>query len=89
MAQNLQKIKDLLLGYDDEEYIVLLRKFGQNLPENCSIVTEVGQNQVWLAQQLCIKEGQTIYMSVELGAMGCSLPAAIGVLYKETFGIQF
>ncbi len=78
-----KKIKELLLGYDDEEYTVLLRKFGQSLPDNCSIVTDVGQSQVWLAQQLCIKEGQTVHMSAGLGAMGFSLPAAIGVYYAK------
>ena len=78
-----QNVKDLLKGYDDEEYTALLGKFGKKLPENCSIVTDVGQSQVWLAQQLCIKDEQTVHMSAGHGAMGYSLPAAIGVYYAK------
>ncbi|MEG2165701.1 MAG: thiamine pyrophosphate-dependent enzyme, partial [Ruthenibacterium sp.] len=40
--------------------------------------TDVGQNQVWVAQAFAVKDGQRILFSAGHGAMGYSLPAAIG-----------
>jgi len=42
---------------------------------------DVGHNEVWSAQALEIQEGQSVYLSGGLGAMGYSLPAAIGIAY--------
>ncbi|MDQ3017018.1 MAG: thiamine pyrophosphate-binding protein [Bacteroidota bacterium] len=39
---------------------------------------DVGQNQMWCAQSWKVKEGQRILFSGGMGAMGFSLPAAIG-----------
>lgn len=41
----------------------------------------MGQNEVWLAQQLEVKEKQTVHLSAGHGTMGYSLPAAIGAYY--------
>lgn len=44
-----------------------------------SIVTsDVGQNQMWVAQAFKVKTGQRLLNSCGLGSMGYSLPAAIG-----------
>lgn len=43
------------------------------------IVTDVGQNQVWIAQSFLVSKGQSILFSGGHGAMGYALPAAIGV----------
>lgn len=48
-----------------------------------SFTLDVGHNEVWAAQALTISDTQNIYMSGGLGAMGYSLPAAIGVYYAE------
>lgn len=46
---------------------------------SCSAyVTDVGQNQMWSAQSLQIGAGQRFLTSAGMGAMGFSLPAAIG-----------
>ncbi|MEI6490429.1 MAG: thiamine pyrophosphate-binding protein [bacterium] len=42
------------------------------------IVADVGQNQMWCAQSWKIKDGQRLLFSGGMGAMGFSLPAAIG-----------
>lgn len=74
-------IKERLHGYDDESYTKLLCSFGKRIPEDSIITVDVGQSQVWLAQQLQIKKGQKVHMSAGLGTMGYSLPAAIGGFY--------
>lgn len=45
---------------------------------DATIVTDVGQNQVWMAQSFPIKEGNTMLFSGGHGAMGYALPASIG-----------
>ena len=46
--------------------------------EDVIFVTDVGQNQMWAAQSLCLKEPRTHITSGGSGTMGFSLPAAIG-----------
>jgi len=73
------KIKDLLVGVDNllpNEYVKDISKM---LPVGVNVTTDVGQNQVWVAQSFDIKAGQRILFSGGHGAMGYSLPAAIGV----------
>ena len=47
--------------------------------EETIFVTDVGQNQMWAAQNLCIREPRTHITSGGCGTMGFSMPAAIGV----------
>lgn len=53
----------------------------QKVPDNAIITTDVGQNQVWIAQSFCLKKNQIFLFSGSFGAMGYSLPAAIGAYY--------
>lgn len=76
-------LKHRLMGYDDKSYTVLLRDFCEELPINASITADVGQSEVWLAQQLHVKMFQSVHMSAGLGSMGYSLPAAIGAYYAS------
>ncbi|MDR2006486.1 MAG: biosynthetic-type acetolactate synthase large subunit, partial [Acidaminococcales bacterium] len=46
--------------------------------EEVIFVTDVGQNQMWAAQALCIKEPRTHITSGGSGTMGFSMPAAVG-----------
>lgn len=79
--ESCQKIREKLNGYDDEKYTVLLEKYTQMLPEGISVTADVGQNGVWIAQKFKVRNGQSVHMSAGHGAMGYSLPAAIGVYY--------
>jgi len=47
------------------------------------ICTDVGQNQMWVAQSFEIKHGQRLLNSGGMGAMGFALPSAIGA-YKAS-----
>ncbi|CAH8222864.1 thiamine pyrophosphate-binding protein [Vibrio aestuarianus] len=44
-------------------------------------VTDVGNNQMWVAHSLLLSPGQMIHHSGGLGAMGFGIPTAIGVHY--------
>lgn len=52
-------------------------------PKNSTVVVDVGQNQQWCAQSWSVKEGQRLLFSGGMGAMGFSLPAAIGAFYAN------
>ena len=47
------------------------------------ICLDVGQNQIWAAQSLTLKQHQRLLTSGGMGAMGFSLPAAIGAFYAS------
>ncbi len=74
-------LKNELQGFDEKEYNHLITKIGDKIPDNYSITSDVGQSGVWIAQNLHLKKSQRVYMSAGHGAMGFSLPAAIGVYY--------
>lgn len=56
--------------------------FMEVLSDRCSsgdvICLDVGQNQMWAAQSFRLRQGQRMLISGGMGAMGFSLPAAIG-----------
>lgn len=59
----------------------IVESISGNLLSDSLITTDVGQNQVWIAQSLKLKCGQAVYFSGGHGAMGYSLPAAIGCYF--------
>lgn len=79
--QTCKLIKKSLDNYDVCKVNTLLSHFSKNLPKNIFITTDVGQNQVWIAQSFRIKKNQKVLFSGGHGAMGYSLPAAIGACY--------
>lgn len=75
-------IKDKLKNIDDDipehlpnRYMEILNKYTS---QDTNIFVDVGQNQMWAAHSIKIKEKQKIIFSGGLGAMGFALPAAIG-----------
>lgn len=81
--QTCKAISDKLRGYDDLLPNKWIHSFSKKVSNNVIITTDVGQNQVWVAQSFDIKEGQKVLFSGGHGAMGYSLPAAIGAYYAE------
>ena len=64
----------------------IFRTIGEKLSGNVAICSDVGQNQMWLAQSLRITNANCrILNSGGLGAMGYALPAAIGACYSQKF----
>ena len=77
------EIKKSLSGIDQLSTGKLVSKVSKNFPKYAVITTDVGQNQVWIAQSLELKKGQKVLFSGGHGAMGYSLPAAIGAYYAS------
>jgi len=51
---------------------------------NDVIAGDVGQNQMWTAQSVCLRDSVRLLNSGGLGSMGYSLPAAIGACFART-----
>lgn len=75
------EIKEELNGIDSQYETDIIKEFSYKVPHNSIITTDVGQNQVWVAQSFNIKNRQKMLFSGGHGAMGYSLPAAIGAYY--------
>ena len=56
---------------------LLVEELNKQLPENCIIVSDVGQNQIWTANNIFLTKGRFLTAG-GMGTMGYSLPAAIG-----------
>ncbi len=78
-----KKIKDRLEVCDGRLPNRMLDRIGRCLPDRAVITVDVGQNQVWTAQSLNFKRNQTALFSGGHGAMGYSLPAAIGAAFAS------
>jgi acetolactate synthase-1/2/3 large subunit len=77
------KIASALKNVDKENAIDIIKELSRKIPDNSIITTDVGQNQVWIPQRFEFKEKQTALFSGGHGAMGYSLPAAIGAYYAS------
>ncbi len=75
------EIKKILHGIDDNRVSKLINTISKSIPEDAVITTDVGQNQVWIAQSFLLKPNQNVLFSGGHGAMGYSLPASIGAYY--------
>lgn len=71
-------IQTELKGIDEMPSTSLMEEISNCFLDDTVITTDVGQNQVWASQSLRIKPGQRLLTSGGHGAMGYSLPAAIG-----------
>lgn len=76
-----REIERELAGRDERRPNRLVRLLSGRLPAGIGIVADVGQNQVWVAQSFRTKAGQKALFSGGHGAMGYSLPAAVGAYY--------
>lgn len=63
----------------DPNYI--MSRISEATKEGDIICLDVGQNQMWAAQSLDLKKKQRLLLSGGMGAMGFSLPVAIGAYY--------
>lgn len=54
-----------------------IQQLDEKLPKHSVIVSDVGQNQIWAAANISLKDGRFL-TSGGMGTMGYSLPAAIG-----------
>ncbi len=71
-------IRKKLDGIDEQNATILLENMINQIPEEAIITTDVGQNQVWTAQAVSGGTNKVFLFSGSMGAMGYSIPAAIG-----------
>lgn len=76
-----KKIKEIVKLLDEREPNRIINYISTLVPDQYSIVADVGQCMVWVAQSFKMKPGQRVYFSGGMGSMGYALPAAIGVHY--------
>lgn len=62
-------------GYVNPKWFIM--ELDKQLPERSVVVADVGQNQIWTAANISLKNGRFL-TSGGMGTMGYSLPAAIG-----------
>ncbi len=75
------RIRKELADVDVQKVNCIVGRISEKLGEDVSVTTDVGQNQIWVAQSFKNKCGQKMLFSAGHGAMGYSLPAAIGAYY--------
>lgn len=78
-----KQLEQKLSGIDENLPNTFIKNISRYIPKNAVITTDVGQNQVWVAQSFETKNGQQILFSGGHGAMGYSLPAAIGAAFAR------
>ena len=78
-----RELKDNLCELDNEPSNAIVREISKYVPDDIVITTDVGQNQIWVAQDFRVKDNQRVLFSGGHGAMGYSLPAAIGAYYAS------
>lgn len=76
-----KKIKKQIKYTDEKEPNRFINEISRHTPDGCSIVADVGQHMIWVAQSFRMKPDQRIYFSGGMGSMGYALPAAIGIYY--------
>ncbi len=72
-----QNMRRSLSGIDSTPENEWVEAISELLPNEALVTTDVGQNQVWVAQSFAVK-AQQILFSGGHGTMGFSLPAAVG-----------
>lgn len=74
-------IKNQIKYTDEREPNRYINKISKHVPDGYSIVADVGQHMVWVAQSFRLKPDQRVYFSGGMGSMGYAVPAAIGLYY--------
>lgn len=84
------KAKKMLEKYDVQPGNFTIKKISDLLPKNPIITVDVGMNQCWAAQSFNLKGDKgRIHIGGGFGAMGCSLPYAIGSSISINNGIVY
>lgn len=83
--------KNTYINDDGIDPVEFVSKVSEIFSDNAIVTSDVGQNQMWIAQGFCPKKNQRLLNSSGHGAMGFSLPAAIGakIAHPESQVIAF
>lgn len=75
------EIRQKLQHFDEKMPNKYIEMLSEKIPDQYSIVADVGQHMVWVAQSFAFKPNQRVYFSGGMGSMGYALPASIGIYY--------
>ncbi len=78
--ETLKKVREVKEGFVEPHDFVA--KFSAMLREKSILVADVGQNQIWCANNFKIKEGRFLTTG-GLGTMGYSIPAGVGAKFAR------
>jgi acetolactate synthase-1/2/3 large subunit len=77
------RIKDQLFDFDVNQPVELISIALRCISQDYSITSDVGNNEFWLCRAYAYtKSTQRVLYSKSFGAMGCSIPKAIGVWHR-------
>ncbi len=80
-----KKIKGITEAFDSSSEARLPNRYieliSRQFIEPMVVTADVGQNMIWTVSSFVLKKGQSLLLSGAHGAMGFSLPAAIGAYY--------
>lgn len=83
--EKIARLRALERGYEDNREGLTpknaIRTLNKYLGENTPVATDVGQHQMWAAQELVFKKSRRFISSGGLGTMGFGMGAAIGSAY--------
>lgn len=92
LKENYNQDKEIERFVENKSPYKLIQKINEISKKNDLFVADIGQNQMWTAQTLKIKENQNFYTSGGLAPMGFSIPFAIGLSFgnrdKRIFSIN-
>jgi acetolactate synthase-1/2/3 large subunit len=75
--------RELTYPIDEVDPNTFFHELSLASPSKTTVSVDVGQNQMWCAQSWKVKKSQRLLFSGGMGAMGFSLPAAIGAWYAD------
>lgn len=78
IREKMKEFDDIIFEQQPNKYIKVL---SDSLGDNINTFVDVGQHQLWAAQSFDIRKKRQMFFSGGHGAMGFSLPAAIGAYY--------
>ncbi|MCM1321750.1 MAG: thiamine pyrophosphate-binding protein [Bacteroides sp.] len=75
--------KDISLFAADKMPYISIQNICACSDSDTVFVSDIGQNQMWAAQMLCLKKGQEFFTGGGLAAMGCAVAFGVGIAFAN------
>ena len=76
-----KKIKKQIKYIDEREPNRIINQISKLCPDEYNVVSDIGQNMVWVSQSFKFKPNQSAFFAGSHGPMGYAIPASIGIYY--------
>ena len=81
IASTFSQLNEIKNYAENKEPYHMMLKLNEFCDSNDYFVTDIGQNQMWAAQTIKIREKQNFYTGGGLASMGFSIPFAVGLAF--------